>query len=93
MAALLNLAPRWGSRLASGTVTYCCLWHPSEEFRGAPGPALVRSLADSTALRKSMDACSSTLFTMTPRLQHVYDRFGTARVFLQAAAKLTGKKW
>ena len=29
----------------------------------------------------------------TSRLQHVYDQFGTARVFLQAATKLTGKQW
>ncbi|CAE7391203.1 PECT1 [Symbiodinium sp. CCMP2592] len=28
-----------------------------------------------------------------PWLQHVYDHFGTARVFLQAATKLTGKQW
>ncbi|CAE7528269.1 PECT1 [Symbiodinium natans] len=28
-----------------------------------------------------------------PRLNHVYDHFGTARVFLQTAAKLSGKTW
>ena len=27
------------------------------------------------------------------RLQHVYDRYGTAQSFLRAAAELTGKKW
>ena len=72
-----------------------CLCDNLKESRGgfswscqtSHGTKLVQRVRITVALPCQLLPC------YTSRLQHVYDHFGTARVFLQAATKLTGKQW